>query len=138
MRASDYNTGSNGNAVDGPFAHETHGRIETSQPHHIATKGFAQAFGLHPGIAFLTLILDAMLFTGEAGTLGAFWPISVGVAAAFGIIVYKAQMRWFGDDSENAAIKAGILALLTALPTPLPALIYIPFGIVGLFRKEER
>jgi hypothetical protein len=95
-------------------------------------------FGLHPGIAFLTFIVDAMLFGAEAGSLGTSFPISLAASVALGIIAYKAQMKWYGDDSENAGIKAAILAFLTAIPTPLPALVYVPAGVVGLVHSLRR
>ena len=38
------------------------------------------------------------------------------------------------EPTDLAKIKAIILGLLTAIPTPLPELLYIPAGIVGLVR----
>jgi hypothetical protein len=110
----------------------------SATPHHVAARGFGQMFGLHPGIAFLTFIVDAMLFGAEAGSLGTSFPISLAASVALGIIAYKAQMKWYGDDSENAGIKAAILAFLTAIPTPLPALLYVPAGVVGLVHSLRR
>ncbi len=107
-------------------------------PHHVAARGFGQMFGLHPGIAFLTFVMDAMLFGAEAGSLGTSFPIPLAASIVLGILAYKAQMKWYGDDSENAAIKAGILAFLTAIPTPLPALLYVPAGLVGLVHTLRR
>lgn len=103
---------------------------------HAASRGFAQMFGLHPGMAFLTFIVDSMLFGGEGATLGASFPVSLAVSVVIGVIVYRAQRAWYGDDEESARLKAGIVALLTAIPTPLPAMLYIPAGIVGLFRRK--
>lgn len=104
--------------------------------HHHAARGLAQSFGLHPAVAALTLTLDSMLFGAETVTLGMFWPISLGVSAALGVITYRAQKAWFGDDDESAKLKAGILALLCAIPTALPMFLYVPAGIVGLFRRS--
>ncbi len=73
-------------------------------------------FGLHPGLAFLTFIVDAMLFGGEAGSLGTSFLYFAGRKHRLGIIAYKAQMKWYGDDSENAGIKAAILAFLPPFP----------------------
>lgn len=109
---------------------------ELPTPHHAEARGFAQAFGLHPAVAFTTLAVDWMLFGGEAISLGTSLLFSVVVAAALGFIAYRAQMKWYGDDSESAAIKACILALLTAIPTALPSFLYVPAGIVGFFRKR--
>ena len=45
------------------------------------------------------------------------------------------QMHWYGDDKESAKIKAVILGLLTAIPTALPALLYVPSGVLGVFHN---
>jgi hypothetical protein len=104
--------------------------------HHLAkARGFGQIFGIHPAIAFLTLVVDMMLFGGELATLGAILPISIVSGLILGIIAYMAQRKWYGDDKDSAIIKALILAFLTAIPTPLPAILYVPSGIVGLIHK---
>ena len=114
-----------------------HGEPTTVPSHHHATRGFAQAFGLHPAVAALTLTLDSMVYAGEMVTLGLFLPISLAVSAALGAIAYKAQRHWYGDDDESAKLKAGILALLMAIPTGLPAFLYLPAGVIGLFRRRS-
>jgi hypothetical protein len=105
------------------------------------TRGrFGQLFGLDPRIAFLTLIVDVMLNAGDLATMGMLVPVSAAAGIVLGYIVYKAQVNWYGDDKESARIKAVILGLLTAIPTPLPEILYIPAGLVGLyhrFRKKE-
>jgi hypothetical protein len=104
--------------------------------HHLAkARGFGQIFGIHPAIAFLTLVVDMMLFGGEIATLGAILPISIVSGLILGVIAYLAQRKWYGDDKDSAIIKALILAFLTAIPTPLPAILYVPSGIVGLIHK---
>jgi hypothetical protein len=105
-------------------------------PHHVAARGFAQIFGLHPAVAFLTLIVDTMLFGGDVVTLGTSLPLDVAAAGILGFIAYRAQMKWYGDDKESAVIKALILALLTAIPTNIPAFVYVPAGILGFFRPK--
>ena len=40
--------------------------------------------------------------------------------------------------SKSAAIKAMILGLLTAIPTPLPAILSLPSGIVGLIHNLRK
>jgi hypothetical protein len=47
-------------------------------------------------------------------------------------------MRWYGDDAESARIKGLILGLLTAIPTPLPAVLYVPAGILGLVHNLRK
>ena len=106
--------------------------------HAARARGFGQIFGIHPAIAFLTLIVDLMLFGGEVATLGAILPISIGAGCVLGVIAYLAQRKWYGDDKDSAAIKALILAFLTAIPTPLPAILTVPSGIVGLIHNWRR
>ena len=105
--------------------------------HPKAARGFAQTFGLHPGMALLLFVVDSMLFGGQFVTGGAFWPFSALAAVVLGIITFKAQKKWFGDNSENALIKALILGFLTAIPTALRSYLCIPAGVVGLFRSKE-
>lgn len=105
--------------------------MESRAPHHGAARGFGQAFGLHPIPAVTTLAVNAMLFTGEILTMGALVPVALGVAAVLGFLTYRAQMRFYGDDSEAAMVKALAVALLTAIPTGLPAFLTLPSGLVG-------
>ncbi len=104
-------------------------------PNH-ASRGFVQTFGLHPMVSLLTIATDQMLFAGETVTLGMFLPISLTVSAAVGFLAYRAQMKFYHDDSEAAGIKAGMLALLCAIPTGLPMIIYGSLGVLGLFRRK--
>ena len=97
-------------------------------------RGFGQVFGLDPRIAFLTVVVDAMLFGTDVATLGAGALLSVPVGVVLGIITYKAQRRWYGDDRESALIKGLVVGLLTAIPTSLPGLLTIPSGLIGLAR----
>ncbi len=97
-----------------------------------AAKGIGQIFGVDPRIAILALILDAMLFAGEIISFGVLITLSVVVGAIFGFITYKAQISWYGDDKDSAIIKALIMGLLTAIPSPLPAFLYVPSGVIGL------
>lgn len=126
-----------------PFpAPQTYPAVPQANPfawHAARARGFGQIFGIHPAIAFLTLVVDLMLFGGEVATLGAILPVSIGAGCVLGLIVYLAQRKWYGDDKDSALIKALIVGFLTAIPTPLPALLAVPSGIVGLihhFRKN--
>lgn len=103
---------------------------------HHAGRGLAQSFGLHPAVAALTLTLDTMLWGAEVGTLGLSLPISLGVSGALGVIAYRAQKSWYGDEDESAKLKAGILALLMAIPTALPSALCVPWGFAGFFRRR--
>ena len=101
-------------------------------------KGFTQVYGLDPRVAFLTLVIDLMLNAGDIATMGLLVPFSIAAGIVLGYISYKAQINWYGDDKESAKIKAIILGLLTAIPTPLPAILYIPSGILGLLHGFRR
>src|SRR5271154_4940153 len=102
------------------------GDLEQSARH---SRGIAQLFGLDPRIAFLTFVVDLMLFGGAIVTFGALIPIALVTGLILGLITYRAQMKWYGDDRESALIKGIIIGLLTAIPTPLPSIIYVPSGI---------
>jgi hypothetical protein len=96
---------------------------------------FSQAFGLDPRIAFLTLIIDMMLNAGDLLSMGMLLPVSIAAGFVLGYVVYKAQINWYGDDAESAKIKALVIGLLTAIPTPIPELLYLPAGLLGLFNR---
>ena len=103
-----------------------------------ACRGFTQIFGLDPRIAFLTFVIDLMLFGGAVLTVGLLIPIALVVGIVLGFITYRAQMKWYGDDRESALIKGVIIALLTAIPTPLPAIVYVSSGILGLIHMVRK
>jgi len=102
-----------------------------------SSRGFIQIFGLDPRIAFLTFVIDLMLFGGEVLTLGLLIPIALVAGVVLGFITYRAQMRWYGDDPESALIKGVIVGLLTAIPAPLPAILYLPSGLLGLIHMAR-
>jgi hypothetical protein len=99
------------------------------------SRGFIQLFGLDPRVAFLTFIVDLMLFGGNVLTFGLLIPVSIIVGVVLGFVTYRAQIRWYGDDKESALIKGVIIGLLTAIPTPLPAVLYVPSGLLGLIHS---
>jgi hypothetical protein len=105
-----------------------------------ASRGLGQIFGLDPRIAILTFIVDIMLNAGEIASMGLLVPFSIFAAAILAFVAFKAQVNWYGDDTESAVIKALILGLLTAIPTALPAFLYMPSGFLGLihlFTKKK-
>lgn len=114
--------------------------------HHIASRGFGQMFGLDPRIAFLAFVVDFMLFSGGAasviGTAGLALPIllfiSTMAGAALGFVTHKAQMKWYGDDSETALIKGVVVGLLTAIPVGIPAIVWVPSGILGWLQNRKK
>ncbi|MGA2777013.1 MAG: hypothetical protein ABSF94_05600 [Steroidobacteraceae bacterium] len=93
--------------------------------------GFGRIFGLDPRIAFLMFIVDLMLFGSEALSLGLLIPVGVVVGVVLGYVTARAQITWYGDDRESAIIKGIIVGLLTAIPSPLPAVVYVPSALVG-------
>jgi hypothetical protein len=103
-----------------------------------SSRGFIQLFGLDPRIAFLTFVIDLMIFGGVTLTLGLLIPIALVAGIVLGFIAYRAQMKWYGDDREAALIKGLIVGLLTAIPTPLPAILYVPSGVLGLIHLVRR
>ena len=114
-------------------------RIPNKNPQTAGPVGrFGQLFGLDPRVAFLTLIVDMMLNAGDLASLGLLLPVSVAAGVVLGYVVYRAQINWYGDDKESARIKAIILGLLTAIPTPIPEILYIPAGMLGLFHSFWR
>ncbi len=109
---------------------------------HTAAKGLDQIFGIDPRIAFLAFIVDLMLFGAAATTMGIALPVLIPLAIAAGIVLgritYKAQIKWYGDDEESALIKAGIIGLLTAIPVGIPAIVWVPSGLLGLLHNTRK
>src|SRR5580658_6533762 len=58
------------------------------------SRGFGQTFGLDPKVAFLTLLVDGMVFGTDTFSMELLLPLGIGVAAVLGIIVYRAQIKW--------------------------------------------
>jgi hypothetical protein len=122
-----------------PYRHESqHFAPSTDAP----SKRFDQIFGIDPRIAFLAFVVDLMLFGTAAASMGIDLPILIPLAIAAGIVLgritYKAQMKWYGDDHDSALIKAGIIGLLTAIPVGIPAIVWIPSGLLGLFHNARK
>jgi hypothetical protein len=113
-------------------------RVPSKQQGTATPRRFSQVFGLDPRIAFLTLIVDMMLNAGELMSMGLLVPVSMMAGVVLGYVVYKAQIHWYGDDPESAKTKAIVIGLLTAIPTPIPELFYLPAGLLGLFHRFFR
>lgn len=99
--------------------------------------GFATRFGLHPAIALFTLCLDGMLWGAETVTLGLSLPLSLLASGVVGYVTYHGQQAWFGDSAESAKTKAVMLGFLTFVPSALPSWLYLPAGVLGLFKKRD-
>jgi len=106
------------------------------------SKTFDQIFGIDPRIAFLAFVVDLMLFGTEAATMGLALPVLIPLAIAAGVVLgritYKAQLKWYGDDHDSAMIKAGIVGLLTAIPVGIPAIVWVPSGLLGLLHNARK
>jgi hypothetical protein len=122
-----------------PYRHQAEYSGPQAQP---ASKGLDQIFGIDPRIAFLAFIVDLMLFGTAAGTMGLALPVLIPLSIMAGIVLgritYKAQMKWYGDDHDSAMIKAGIIGLLTAIPVGIPAVVWIPSGLLGWFHNARK
>lgn len=122
--------------------------VRVSNPDFETARGFGQAFGLHPAVAFFTIAVNLMMF-GKDGlalilapeTAGADIPIalliSAGVGALTGYVTYLGQMKWYGDDHESAKIKALITGVLTAIPTGLPGMLFGSAAVAGFFLRKK-
>lgn len=120
---------------------------EPTPPSH----GLAQMFGLHPAIACLLFLADATVY-GEEGLATLLTPFTAGgsllisvvisccAGGVLGLITYKAQQKYYGDDKDAALIKALIIGFLTALPfpLPLPAMLSVPAGFIGLLGGRKK
>lgn len=95
-------------------------------------------FGTHPIPATATVAANVMLFGGTLATAGAILPLAVIVGIVLSFVTYRAQMKWYGDDSESAALKAIIIGLLTSIPVGLPAFLTVPSGIIGAVHMLRR
>jgi hypothetical protein len=108
-----------------------------ANPHQIAARGVAQSFSLEPRIAMAVVGTDLMVNAVETLTLGLLIVLSLLAAIPLGIITYKGQRKFAGDDHETALIKGLIVGLLSGIPGPLPYLLFVPAGIVGFFRRKS-
>jgi hypothetical protein len=105
-------------------------------PHQAASHGIAQTFGVHPMGAFGIVGADMMLHSADVMSAGLLMPFSALAAVVLAFIVYRMQRAWYGDDHNSALIKCALVFLLTLIPSPLPYALFIPAGIIGLFRRK--
>lgn len=90
---------------------------------------FVQRFGLHPLTALGMICVDMMLFGPDMTGIG--WIISVPVAILLTIPCILLQKYAYGDTWQVSVGKGMILGVLTAIPTPLPAVVTGAGGILG-------
>lgn len=84
--------------------------------------------GIQPRVALAFVLADWILFSGELFTAAASLPFSILVGFLMGIWAYRQQCRSYGDKKWVAFIKSFLLAVLTAIPSPLGS--FIP--MIGL------
>ncbi len=97
-------------------------------------QNISQTLGLHPLAGFGMVAVDLMLFGGEAATAGITWAVSVPVALALAIPCVLLQRYSYGDSWGVALGKGALIGVLTAIPTPLPAVVSLVGGGLGLAR----
>ena len=85
--------------------------------------------GLHPAVAFAMIIVDVMLFSADGTGVG--WIISCLVAAALTIPCILFQRYAYHDNWGIAIAKGMLIGIITAIPTPLPAIITGTGGVMG-------
>ncbi len=98
---------------------------------------FAQYVGLHPLVGFGVLAVDSMLFGGELMTLGVGWAISVPVGLVLALAAILVQRFAWGDSWQAAVGKGLTIGVLTAIPTPIPSILPVAGGIVGLLHSSK-
>ena len=111
-----------------------HPTEQTVSTPNLPAGSFAQRFGLSPLVAFFTLGCDTILFGSELTGIGLVFSIPVG--ATVGYLSYLGQRRFYGDDHEAAFVKGSMLAVLVALPSSIPAALYLPAGFLGVFKRK--
>jgi hypothetical protein len=94
-----------------------------------------QMFGLHPIVIFATLAIDWMLFAEEVATVGVGWILSIPVGFVLGVGVAFCQRYMFRDEWGAAIGKAIIVGLLTAIPAPIPTVLLLPSGALGILKS---
>lgn len=109
-----------------------------SGPHQVAAQGLAQKLSIDPKLAFATVAVDFMLHSADVLSAGLLIPFSIAAGIVLTVIASRAQMKWSGDDYETACLKGFIIGLLTAIPSPLPYVLFVPAGILGWLRNRGK
>ena len=98
--------------------------------------------GIHPLAAVGVIAVDSMLFGGTVASVGVGWGASVPVGLAVGVAVGLIQRRGSLPDDLGLAVGKGLMvAVLTAIPTPLPSALVAGAGTAGavnLLRDRRR
>ena len=100
-------------------------------------KNLIHKIGLHPFVAFGVIVIDMMLFSSDVGVVT--WIASTAVAAVMVFPCIVIQHFAYKDPWLIAIAKGFFIGIITAIPTPLPAILTGIGGIMGLlsnFRKK--
>jgi hypothetical protein len=92
-------------------------------------KQILQKIGLHPFVAFGMIVVDMMLFGSDATGIG--WVFSCAVGMILIIPCVLLQKFAYKDDWISALAKGVIIGVITAIPTPLPAILTGVGGVMG-------
>lgn len=103
----------------------------------VKIRQISQFLGVHPLVAIVVVALDVMLFSVEAGTLGAGWVVSILAAIVLTIGCVLMQKYGSGDEWGLAIGKGLLIGIITAIPTPLPSFITLGLGAVALLRDNR-
>ncbi len=87
-------------------------------------------FGLAPGLVVLILLVDTLLFGGEASTGGFFVVISIFVSMLLGGIAFLWQWLSGRDRFLPALCKGTAIGVLTAIPSPLATMLPLLLGLL--------
>ncbi len=99
--------------------------------------GLLQTFGLDFRVAMLAVLVDVMAFSADVVSAGLLYPVEIGAALVLGVVTYKIQRAWYGDDGDSAVIKALVVALITAIPVPILPFLAGPAGLLGILRARR-
>lgn len=113
-------------------------KLAVESPRSAGSRGLTQTFGIAPPAALLTLIVDAMVFSMDTASLETLLPLGAAIAVVLGFIVYRIQLKHYGDDHDAAFTKALIIGLLTAIPVPVAPFVAIPGGVLGIVKAITR
>jgi hypothetical protein len=84
--------------------------------------------GLHPLVAFAMVVVDVMLIAADLATAAT---VSVLVALVLTVPCVLLQRYAYKDEWGVAIGKGMVVGLLTAIPTPLPAIVTGVGGVAG-------
>lgn len=96
-----------------------------------------QRIGIAPGLVAIVVIVDSLLFGGEASTLGASLLLSIPVGILLAVIAAFWQRKFYGDSWTRAIVKGVVLGILTAIPTPIASIVAIAGAVLPMFQQES-